>query len=184
MKSSGPCLPSLPTNPPAIGVSPPLPSPPPLRVPLWIRAPQLLRVKETCALRPLPPSNRPLYPFTSDERKRCLFLSLSFSVQLPAAVRTRPGRPSWRPSSPRHACSFSRYRSVSTLFSIFRERIPDFLIAIDGRPIGPDLPIRPPFLPFLSPHLHAVMYPLLVFPALSSALIPTSRGGFPRFSPY
>lgn len=36
----------------------------------------------------------------------------------------------------------------------------------------------------LSPHLHAVMHPLLVFPALSSALIPTcSIGWFHRFSP-
>lgn len=36
----------------------------------------------------------------------------------------------------------------------------------------------------LSPHLHAVMHPLLVFPALSSALIPFCRvGWFHRFFP-
>lgn len=51
---------------------------------------------------------------------------------------------------------------VSTPLSAFCERIPDFLIAINVRSDR-----RP-----LSPHLHAVMYPLLVFPALSSALIP------------
>lgn len=61
--------------------------------------------------------------------------------------------------SPPLLTSTIRYQ---TPLSIFCERIPDFLIAINVRSDR-----RP-----LSPHLHAVMYPLLVFPALSSAFIP------------
>ena len=116
-------------------------------VPLWIRAPPVIAGEGDMRLVPL-------------ERKRCHFLHpilltptivhllySSFSTFLDLSIP---------PSLP----LLSWYHSVSTPLSIFCERIPDFLIAIN---------VRSPF----SPHLHAVMYPLLVFPPLSSALIPT-----------
>lgn len=110
------------------------------------------------------------------------FPSLSFSLQPPTTVRTRPGHPSvalQAPAARARSLDTARYQP-SSLYSA--NVYPIFLLRSTCAPVPLFVPTSLP--PSLSPHLHAIMYPFLVFPALSSTLIsPLPVEGFPRFSP-
>lgn len=157
MKSSGPCLPSSPADHPTRSVSP-FPSCRYRRfgVPLWIRAPPVIAGEGDMRL--VPP-----------KRKRCHFLPAVF-----LAPANRPLPSPFCPSS-RVLALLILSLGINPLLYILRTY---FRFSYCDRRALPDRSDP------LSPHLHAVMHPLLVFPALSSTLIPTcSIGWFHRFSP-
>lgn len=167
MKSSGPCLPSPPVLPRTIGV----PTPP--LIPL-IRASTFPTV-DTCTLVIAGERDMRLVP---SERKRCRFPSAIFLTQ-PVGRRV-PSLVSSPVCYHRYSLFLSRFLAlliplgINSLLSIFRERIPDFLIAID---VSPDR--RP-----LSPHLHAAMYPFHRFSCLKfRSYTPLAAEGFLDFSP-
>lgn len=158
MKSSGPCLPSSPAGHPTRSVS----SFPSCRyrrfgVPLWICAPPVIAGEGDMRL-------------VLPERKRCHFLPAVF-----LAPANRPLPSPFFPSS-RVLALLILSLGINPLLYILRTYFR--FSYCDRRALPPDRSDP------LSPHLHAVMHPLLVFPALSSALIPTcSIGWFHRFSP-
>lgn len=135
----------------------PPPPPPPLRRPTVDTCTSVIAGEGDMRLAPLLHST---HPFAPEERKRCLFLpAVSFAPATPAAP---PAPPSTLNrvlvlSTPLGINPLLYIPRTYTRFSYCDRRAPTFS-----------------FTPF-SPHLHAVMYPLLVFPTLSSALIPTCR---------
>lgn len=159
-------------HPFAIGVfSPSVPSLPfPSRrfeVPLWVRAPRLLRVKETCALCPLGTKTLPFPPrYLSRPASRAL-LPYSSSSALPPHLSILPRVP----------CSLdtARYQAPSPPLSIFCQRIPDFLIAINVRPIAA------PFAALACSNVSAPRFSYLKFRSYPPRSY--SRAGFPRFFP-
>lgn len=154
MKSSGPCLPSLSATPLRTGCPPSVPS---------------LAAASTshCGCTPViaGEGDMRLVPL---ERKRCHFLHAIFLA--PTIVRSFPILPS--PTLPDLSVP---PRVLARLIPLGIN--PPFLYSANVFPI---FLLRSTYARSqpLSPHLHAVMYPLLVFPALSSALIPTLL--FPR----
>lgn len=158
-------------HPFAIGVfSPSVPSLPfPSRrfeVPLWVRAPRLLRVKETCALCPLGTKTLPFPPrYLSRPASRAL-LPYSSSSALPPHLSILPRVLALliplgiKPPSP---------------LSIFCQRIPDFLIAINVRPIAA------PFAALACSNVSAPRFSYLKFRSYPHALIPAQD--FLDFSP-
>lgn len=120
-------------------------------VPLWVRAPSVIADEEDMRL--VPP-----------ERKRCHFLSRC----LPRSCQSSPFYllSSCPPSLfPRVFALLILSLGINPLLCILRTYFR--FSYCDRRARSPDR------RDLLSPHLHAVMHPLLVFPALSSALIPT-----------
>lgn len=160
MKSSGPCLPSLSATPLRAGCPPSVPSlplpPPPLRRPT-VGAPRLLRGEGDMRLVPL-------------ERKRCHFLHAIFLA--PTIVRSFPVLPS--PTlldlsvPPRVLARLIPLgiNPPSPSLSIFCKRIPDFLIAINVRPIAA------PFAALACSNVSAPRFSCLKFRSYPHALIP------------
>lgn len=128
-------------------------------VPLRVRAPRLLRVKETCALCPwrtLPFSPR----YLSRSASHTLFPYSSFAL-LDLPISPSP---------------LSIPLGINSSPSIFCERIPDFLIAINARPIA---------APSVAVACNNVSAPRFSYLKFRSYPPPRSysRIGFPRFFP-